>query len=97
MAVSPRLTPAINPSDGSDMTDRPRRPTLSLKNAPRLATVSAPLVRWKCKPCGAPFEVSPSVSGHETVRCPACNARLGRAEQFRTDEPLVSGVRARRG
>src|SRR5258706_575229 len=50
------------------MTDRPRRPTLHLKNPPPAAPTLAPAVRWKCKPCGAPFEVSRSLEGGEAFR-----------------------------
>jgi DNA-directed RNA polymerase subunit RPC12/RpoP len=85
------------------MADPPRRPTLRLKNPPplpptpaALAPAAAPAVRWKCKPCGAGFDVSPSLGDADAVRCPSCNARLGRAEQFRGDPAQVQGVRARR-
>src|SRR5437879_4728852 len=67
------------------MTERLRRPTLHLKTPPAQADPVAAAVRWKCKPCGAPFEVSRTLQDQEVVRCPACNARLGRAEQFWTE------------
>jgi putative FmdB family regulatory protein len=78
------------------MSDTARRPTLHLKNPPARAQAPAPVIRWKCKPCGAPFEVSESLDDDEAVRCPACNARLGRADQFRSALAQTPGVRARR-
>jgi DNA-directed RNA polymerase subunit RPC12/RpoP len=82
------------------IAEGPGRATLRLKHAPALPPIAPPVVaapqpRWKCKPCGATFEVSPSLDGADAVRCPACNARLGRAEQFRGDPADVRGVRAR--
>jgi hypothetical protein len=42
-------------------------------------------------------EVSPELADDEAVRCPSCNARLGKAAQFRTDAPDQAKVRARPG
>ena len=53
--------------------------------------------RWKCKPCGAGFDVAPELAGDDAVRCPACNARLGKAEDFRADPPNLDKLRARPG
>jgi putative FmdB family regulatory protein len=78
------------------MTHTTRRPTLHLKNPPARTLAPAAVIRWKCKPCGAPFEVSQSLDDDEAVRCPACNARLGRADQFRSALAPTPGVRARR-
>ena len=64
---------------------------LSLKASP----VKAPVWRWKCKPCGAALEIGADLADADAVRCPACNAKLGRAEQFRSDPPDAK-VRARR-
>lgn len=72
------------------MSPSPRRSVLSLKSSP----AKAPVLQWKCKPCGAAFEVAGDLADDAAVRCPACNARLGRAEQFRSDPPDAK-VRAR--
>ena len=76
--------------------ERPRRPILSLKagvkvNLPAFA-VPAPST-WKCRPCGALVEVAHNAEG--IVRCGACNARLGKAEDFLADPPLIEKLRAR--
>lgn len=71
------------------------RPILSLK--PRQSAESpaaeAPS-RWKCKPCGAGFEVAGD-SAEEHVRCPKCNARLGLTVDFLSDPPKIQRLRAR--
>jgi DNA-directed RNA polymerase subunit RPC12/RpoP len=77
------------------MTEPTRRPILSLKNPPRVAAPPAPARRWKCKPCGAALEVPASLADEDAVRCPSCNARLGRAGQFRSEDPEQQKVRAR--
>jgi DNA-directed RNA polymerase subunit RPC12/RpoP len=69
------------------------RPILHLKTLPASMRPPAPVVRWKCKPCGTPFEVSGELGDDQAVRCPSCNARLGRADQFRAGD---AAVRARR-
>jgi hypothetical protein len=100
-------------------TDRPRRPTLSLKFPPSLPPPQAkpaapkpspfskpprarapapppvPVAGWKCKPCGASFDPAPELADEDFVRCPSCNARLGRAGDFRSDPPLIEKLRAR--
>ena len=70
------------------------RPILSLKpRAP--ATPAAPVAsRWKCKPCGAPFEVAPDATD-EHVRCGKCNAKLGLTADFLSDPPKSQRLRAR--
>jgi DNA-directed RNA polymerase subunit RPC12/RpoP len=75
--------------------DRQRRPTLHLKTPPPPAKAATAEAVWKCKPCGAQFGVDPTLADGEPVRCPGCNARLGRAEQFRIDPVETRGVRAR--
>ncbi|MBS0333318.1 MAG: hypothetical protein JSS35_11160 [Proteobacteria bacterium] len=83
------FTPTLDPAG------RPRRPILHLKaRAPE--PPAAPANRWKCKPCGGLVEIDPNLEGQAVVRCPACSARLGRAEQFRGEGEIVAGVRARR-
>ena len=75
------------------MADKPRRPTLHLKFAPAMAPppVAAPI--WKCKPCGKTVPVEADLADDAVVRCPACNARLGLARDFREASPKL---RARR-
>jgi DNA-directed RNA polymerase subunit RPC12/RpoP len=91
------------------MTEKPRRPILHLKFPPStpvavpgspIAPVAAPAPApkaqtWKCKPCGKPFQVLSELADEEWVRCPACNARLGLAADFRGDPPNLERVRAR--
>lgn len=77
------------------MSEPPRRPILSLKNPPKPKAPPPVASRWKCKPCGALVEVAASLADDETVRCPSCNARLGKAAQFRSDGPEQQKVRAR--
>ena len=55
----------------------------------------APAYTWKCRPCGTSFTPPPSGPDDEAVRCPACNARLGRAGDFRLDPPPLDKLRAR--
>ena len=50
---------------------------------------------WKCRPCGARFEPPREGPDDEAVRCPACNARLGKAGDFRLDPPPLERLRAR--
>ena len=90
------------------MSDQPpRRPILKLKNPPPLrveapapAPVKAPpvpSVRWKCKPCGANVPLTGTEAPEETIRCPACNARLGTAEDFAANSPRVRARRIEAG
>ncbi len=86
------------------MTEKPRRPILHLKFPPAtpIAAPGAPAAEspppaqiWKCKPCGKPFQVLSELADEDSVRCPACNARLGLAADFRADPPELERVRAR--
>jgi DNA-directed RNA polymerase subunit RPC12/RpoP len=88
------------------MTEKPRRPILHLKFAPAdpPAPPPAPAARapepakaltWKCKPCGKAFQTPAELADDESVRCAACNARLGLAADFRADPPNLDRVRAR--
>jgi len=80
------------------MSDSPRRPTLHLRFAPATALAAPPVAKplvWKCRPCGAQFEVPADATDSDPVRCPSCNARLGRAVDFRAAEPDLTRVRAR--
>ena len=63
------------------MSERPARPILRLKNPPKLP--EPPPAPWKCKPCGAALIPAEAADGEGSVRCPKCNARLGRLEDFR--------------
>jgi DNA-directed RNA polymerase subunit RPC12/RpoP len=87
------------------MTEKPKRPILHLKFPPA-TPVAAPVApdaapapalaqSWKCKPCGKPFQVLSELADEDSVRCPACNARLGLAADFRADPPVLERVRAR--
>ena len=102
------------------MTEKPRRPTLSLKNPPPPKPVPEPMAApkssaftprarapkreapapvvygWRCKPCGTGFNVPTDLAEDESVRCPACNARLGLVQDFQGDEPNLAKVRARK-
>lgn len=66
------------------------RPAFARKKAP-----TPPPPQWKCRPCGAAFDPPSSLADDEHVRCPACNARLGLARDFRSDPPAVERLRAR--
>ncbi|HEX4197868.1 MAG TPA: hypothetical protein VHZ26_10530 [Caulobacteraceae bacterium] len=90
------------------MTEKPRRPILHLKfppstpiavpGAPAVPAAAPPAPRtmtWKCKPCGKPFQVLGELADGDSVRCPACNARLGMAGDFRAEPPELDKVRAR--
>lgn len=90
------------------MTDEPRpRKILSLKNPPtrplgpepiRKAAPPAPppaqVFAWKCKPCGAGFNVGDDLAGDVVIRCPSCNAKIGLVADFRAD-PIPAKLRAR--
>jgi len=93
----PTRKPARSLSGGATAkaSDPGRRPTLHLKNPPSLSAPAPAAARWKCKPCGTLFQVDESLAATEVVRCPACNARLGRAGQFRVETGDTPGVRAR--
>lgn len=91
------------------MDDKPRRPILSLRGATKPPTAAdsptaaappsppeaAKPQLWKCKPCGKTFEVPAELADEEAMRCPACNARLGLAKEFRVEDPALAKVRAR--
>jgi hypothetical protein len=76
--------------------ERPKRPILSLKPGARTSLPDFPTpppALWKCKPCGTTVEVVYNATGD--VRCPSCNARLGKAEDFLAKPPNQAKVRAR--
>ena len=93
------------------MNERVRRPILSLKlgpsaakpaedgpdsAAPATAAPAAPAAyTWKCRPCGKAFVPPSEGPDDEAVRCPSCNARLGKAGDFRLDPPPLERLRAR--
>lgn len=76
------------------MSDPPRRSILKLKNPPARATPpketspqkEAAGDRWKCKPCGGVVTLTGDESSDAEIRCPACNARLGLAGDFRRED-----------
>lgn len=53
-----------------------------------------PLFGWKCKPCGQGFDPAIGAPDDEIVRCPKCNARIGKVGDFKLD-PVPTKVRAR--
>ena len=90
------------------MNERARRPILHLKlgSPPAERTEAArpdsPAVQsapgtytWKCRPCGTPLVPPREGPDDEAVRCPSCNARVGRAGDFRLDPPPLERLRAR--
>ncbi|MCR5879706.1 hypothetical protein [Phenylobacterium sp. J367] len=84
------------------MSEPPRRKILSLKNPPPLPVPppapapapEPPAGAWKCKPCGTRLDVPEDSDPEAVVRCPSCNANLGKAGQFLSDPP--GKVRARK-
>lgn len=85
-------------------TPPPKRRTLSLPNRPappppppepEPAAVAPQPGRWVCKPCGKRFDPPLEGEDEDAVRCPNCNARLGKLGGFRAEEP-PSNLRARR-
>ncbi|MFN3520751.1 MAG: hypothetical protein ACK4YQ_00770 [Phenylobacterium sp.] len=76
----------------------PAVPAAPVKAAPaRPAKPAAPALTgevWKCKPCGAAIALA-DMPLEGDVRCPGCNARLGKAEDFRADPPRTERLRAR--
>jgi DNA-directed RNA polymerase subunit RPC12/RpoP len=89
---------AFSPSLPVPMTDTPRRPILRLKTAPgepALESAASPATRWKCRPCGMVFDLPAEAEDADPVRCPKCNAKLGKAVDFRGDPPLLDKLRAR--
>jgi hypothetical protein len=69
------------------MSDRPRRPILSLKARP--APPKPTGSRWKCKPCGGLVVLTGAEAAEDEIRCPGCNARLGLAGDFEAASPRV--------
>ena len=78
------------------MTDPSRRALLHLNRAASPSDPARTVTRWKCKPCGEPFDVGVGPVDAAVVRCPACGARLGLADHFRSDPPRLDRIRARR-
>ena len=65
---------------------------------PRPAKPAAPppptAYAWKCKPCGAGFNVGAELADEVVIRCPSCNAKIGQVADFRADPPPTK-LRAR--
>jgi DNA-directed RNA polymerase subunit RPC12/RpoP len=68
------------------------RPVLSLGGR---GAAKAPLMAWKCKPCGSKFEPAGEALDGPFVRCPNCRAKLGLAADFQLDPPPLERLRAR--
>ena len=87
------------------MTEVKKRPTLVIpglvgrKFGPGGPIVEAPPPppppSWACKPCGAKFDPPAEGEDDTAVRCPSCNAKLGKLAAFRAPE-AATGLRARR-
>ena len=69
------------------------RPTLSLGT--RAAAPKPASRTWKCRPCGAPVEVAYGLADDEVIRCPNCNAKLGKAADFYAPTDTFARLRAR--
>lgn len=50
---------------------------------------------WKCRPCGSTLNLPDTLADADAVRCPACNAKVGLAGDFRSDPPNIEKLRAR--
>jgi hypothetical protein len=89
-APPPKPAPEPEPAPrlGSPRFAKPMRPRAPPPPPP-------PVHTWKCRPCGTGFTPSPDLPDEESVRCPACNARLGLAADFRSDPPNIEKLRAR--
>ncbi|OXE35686.1 MAG: hypothetical protein CGW95_12365 [Phenylobacterium zucineum] len=72
-------------------TLRPSRPPKPPKPAP----LPPQVFHWKCKPCGQGFDLPSDAPFDQEVRCPACNARVGKVGDFALDPP-PNRLRARR-
>ena len=73
------------------------KPLVSLrvaKKAPPPTPAPEPIFGWKCKPCGQGFDPPANAADDEVVRCPKCNARIGKVGDFKLD-PIPAKVRAR--
>ena len=53
-----------------------------------------PSFGWKCKPCGQGFDPPTGAADEEIVRCPKCNAKIGKVGDFK-QEPIPTKLRAR--
>lgn len=70
---------------------RPARPPRAQKPPPPPPQVFG----WKCKPCGQGFDPPTDAPEDQDVRCPSCNARVGKVGDFAMDPP-PNRLRARR-
>ena len=77
------------------MTSSSSRPILRLKNPPNLPPMPPAPPSWKCKPCGTAFAPRAAANEDGDVRCPGCNARVGKLEDFTARPPNAEKVRAR--
>lgn len=70
------------------------RPILKLpfREAPPPPPPPPPM--WLCKPCGAQFSL-PEGPEDTVVRCPSCNAKLGKLAAFNPTDGSAPKVRAR--
>jgi len=90
--VIPRAEAPALPSKGETRTFTPRR---GAAPPPPPPAPPPPPSAWKCRPCGMGFDVAESMADEDWVRCPKCNARVGRAGDFRAGN--LEKLRARPG
>jgi len=76
----PRPEAPVLPSKGETRIFARKREPVPV---PPLAPPVQPAAAWKCRPCGMGFDVAEDMGDEDWVRCPKCNARLGRAGDFR--------------
>jgi hypothetical protein len=82
-------------SSSSDQPPGARRPILRLKLGSQPKPQPVVEAQWRCKPCGGAVAIPDATPDEESVRCPACNARLGLAGDFRSQPPALERLRAR--
>ena len=74
---------------------RPARLNRPLKFSKPPPAPAKPTFGWKCKPCGEGFDPPVAAPEDQEVRCPSCNAKIGKAADFAKDTP-PNRLRARR-
>ena len=72
----------------------PIRAPKALKPLRRPPPPPEPIYGWKCKPCGQGFDPPLDGADDDAVRCPKCNAKLGKAGDFKLT-PVPTRLRAR--
>lgn len=96
MTTEPRRRPILHLKLGA--VTRPLGPAALVKPAKPAKPAPPPpqpAPTWKCRPCGAAFTPPVEAADDDAVRCPACNAKLGPAGEFRQATPNLERLRAR--